>query len=504
MFDLLIEEMNAHLPRQGQAAGLVDEFVAVLNRSNRGNGLGGVPQRRVGDVGAEIASWLEHAPRASMPADVAETVLGEQTVDAMAKRLMLAPATVAAAAGYALLRILALVNAEADGFPEPALMSPVVSPVAVVAPIVAVIPAAAPVATAVPVVPAASEPAPASRQTPAQKSAQKSAQKPEQKSGRWVVPVVLAFGVAGLIWRWTETPPVQTAIVAPAPLPQPAPAPLPLPEPVVAAAPTATRPPRLSLSNNNGVATYGGQVGSEATRITVVTALTQTFAPNRAYGEITVDPAVADPVWLANFGAAVGRFRVGGLHALFDGTTVGIGGPVAGSERDRVIAALTTLFGTSVTVGPLPPGTPDFAADAGRVALGRLTSLGTTYSAQDVAGILNATIITFPSRSSIVPGNDQEILNQAAAKLRTLPAGTKIEVAGYTDNTGSDAGNVTLSRRRAEAVRTLLTHAGVSAKMLTAKGYGAGHPVESNDTEDGRLQNRRIEYHATGYHVPGG
>lgn len=54
-----------------------------------------------------------------------------------------------------------------------------------------------------------------------------------------------------------------------------------------------------------------------------------------------------------------------------------------------------------------------------------------------------------------------------------------------------------LSQQRAELVRGTLIKDGAPEDMLTAKGYGAADPIDSNDTEEGRFHNRRIEYHVT-------
>ena len=75
--------------------------------------------------------------------------------------------------------------------------------------------------------------------------------------------------------------------------------------------------------------------------------------------------------------------------------------------------------------------------------------------------------------------------------------GVSIEVGGHTDSTGSAAGNKTLSDRRANAVMNYLTKAGVPASSITAVGYGQDKPVATNDTADGKRQNRRIEFTVT-------
>src|SRR5258706_5794056 len=67
----------------------------------------------------------------------------------------------------------------------------------------------------------------------------------------------------------------------------------------------------------------------------------------------------------------------------------------------------------------------------------------------------------------------------------------KIEIAGHTDNIGSDAHNLKLSQDRANTIRNYLTGKGIKAIRLTAKGYGATEPVADNSTEEGRQLNRR-------------
>jgi len=68
-----------------------------------------------------------------------------------------------------------------------------------------------------------------------------------------------------------------------------------------------------------------------------------------------------------------------------------------------------------------------------------------------------------------------------------------IEVAGHTDSRGTDAYNMKLSQERAEAVRNYLISKGVAGDRLSAKGYGESQPVASNDTDEGRFENRRVE-----------
>jgi K(+)-stimulated pyrophosphate-energized sodium pump len=68
-----------------------------------------------------------------------------------------------------------------------------------------------------------------------------------------------------------------------------------------------------------------------------------------------------------------------------------------------------------------------------------------------------------------------------------------IEFDCYTDNTGDANANLSLSQARAEAVKAYLVANGIEAGKITAKGYGSENPKVSNDTPEGRAQNRRTE-----------
>jgi len=69
-----------------------------------------------------------------------------------------------------------------------------------------------------------------------------------------------------------------------------------------------------------------------------------------------------------------------------------------------------------------------------------------------------------------------------------------IEIAGHTDADGEDGFNQMLSEKRAQAVADYLVKAGLPASQFTATGYGSTQPVASNDTDEGKAQNRRIDF----------
>jgi len=83
-------------------------------------------------------------------------------------------------------------------------------------------------------------------------------------------------------------------------------------------------------------------------------------------------------------------------------------------------------------------------------------------------------------------------LNKVIGLLQANPK-IKIEISGHTDNTGTPDYNQKLSENRAKTVAKYLISASVNAERVVAKGYGMNNPVASNDTEEGKAQNRRTE-----------
>ena len=84
-------------------------------------------------------------------------------------------------------------------------------------------------------------------------------------------------------------------------------------------------------------------------------------------------------------------------------------------------------------------------------------------------------------------------LNQVIKFMGDNP-NMEVEIAGHTDNVGSDENNLKLSQDRAQAVVNYLTKNSVDQRRLTAKGYGESKPVDSNETDAGKQMNRRVEF----------
>lgn len=82
-------------------------------------------------------------------------------------------------------------------------------------------------------------------------------------------------------------------------------------------------------------------------------------------------------------------------------------------------------------------------------------------------------------------------------KILELNPKVKVEIQGHTDSAGSDAYNQGLSERRAAAVRDYLISKGIKADRLTMRGYGESKPIATNETPEGRAENRRVQIKIT-------
>jgi len=95
------------------------------------------------------------------------------------------------------------------------------------------------------------------------------------------------------------------------------------------------------------------------------------------------------------------------------------------------------------------------------------------------------------NRAEVNPSG-RDILDHAVKVLRDNP-GLRVTVEGHTDSVGSAAYNQKLSERRAQAVKRYLVRQGIDPSRITTEGYGKSRPIASNETEEGRAQNRRAD-----------
>lgn len=138
-------------------------------------------------------------------------------------------------------------------------------------------------------------------------------------------------------------------------------------------------------------------------------------------------------------------------------------------------------------VAPVPP--PVAPAQPANNAL---YGSGTPTEAAQVPRRLVLEGVNFDFDKATLRQEDRDIIDKNAADLKEW-GDIKVEVSGHTDSVGTDRYNMGLSLRRADTVRSYLISKGISADRLVAKGYGESQPIATNDTDEGRFQNRRVE-----------
>ena len=99
----------------------------------------------------------------------------------------------------------------------------------------------------------------------------------------------------------------------------------------------------------------------------------------------------------------------------------------------------------------------------------------------------------FATNKTVILPESEEALSDLADFLRENP-GVSIRITGHTDAVGSDASNMRLSIGRAKAVRANLIMRGIDADRIEFDGKGKTEPIATNETEEGRAQNRRVEF----------
>ncbi len=105
--------------------------------------------------------------------------------------------------------------------------------------------------------------------------------------------------------------------------------------------------------------------------------------------------------------------------------------------------------------------------------------------------------ILFTTNKSAIRQDSIALLDSLAdiiSSCKDVVTDRGIQVSGHTDDVGNDTYNQSLSQRRAEAVREYFIKKGIDGNLIKSVGYGESKPITSNDSEEGRSQNRRITF----------
>jgi outer membrane protein OmpA-like peptidoglycan-associated protein len=175
-----------------------------------------------------------------------------------------------------------------------------------------------------------------------------------------------------------------------------------------------------------------------------------------------------------------------GMGAGIGAVTGGIIGAIAGDNRNAILLGMG--------IGALAGGGVGYYMDKQEEKLRmQLQATGVSVTRNGDNIILNMPgNITFATDSSNISADFYSVLDSVALVINEFEK-TYIDIYGYTDSTGSEAYNQTLSEKRASSVARYLESQQVVSQRIVTSGKGESNPVASNDTPEGRSLNRRVE-----------
>ena len=167
-------------------------------------------------------------------------------------------------------------------------------------------------------------------------------------------------------------------------------------------------------------------------------------------------------------GNNIGKGGNGAMGAVLGGVIGGVAGGVIGNKMDKQAREIETAL----------PG-----AQVERVGEG-------------IKLVLGENSVRFDTNKSTLTTTAKANLDKLVSVFNQYPD-TNIQIYGYTDSTGSPEYNLTLSEQRATSVKTYLVGKGIISSRFTTTGLGIADPIATNDTPEGRSQNRRVEFAIT-------
>jgi len=240
----------------------------------------------------------------------------------------------------------------------------------------------------------------------------------------------------------------------------------------------------LSLLRNGNDLTLTGVLPTEAAKTSFLNAVKGVFGPSvNVIDNLTVRDGVSIPD-LSGLGAALKPdVDIPDFAWKVDGDTITLTGTAPSEDvKAAAEAAAKTAW-------------PDAKIDNQIIVAGATPAAPAPNRCADVQADINdllKTPINFATDGFAVADSSQGQLTQIAQKIKDCPD-ARVAVKGFTDNTGNDAINQPLSENRAKAVADFLVSQGIAAGNVTSQGFGSANPVASNDTPEGKAQNRRVE-----------
>jgi OmpA-OmpF porin, OOP family len=297
----------------------------------------------------------------------------------------------------------------------------------------------------------------------------------------WVIGIILAI-VLLILWLTGRGPnqagccSVDLGAAAPAVIAATEPEVVepPAPADVIPATPIVTAG-LFAAKQMDGKVILTGVVADEAARAQAVDLAKQSFGVDRVVDQLTIDSKTAAYGWFATLG---GVFKwqktLPDAGFEFDNNRLVLTGTVTSdAEKTARGDQAKQYFG------------PDVSID-NQIKVVAIAVAGDTVTCGDRIAVA----INFATGSSTLNREAKAVLDQVFECVKD----GRYEISGHTDNTGGAAANQKLSMARAESTKAYLVQKGASEADLNAAGYGPDKPIASNDSTEGKAQNRRIEF----------
>lgn len=467
MFENIIEQATDLVGDRKKASQLVGMLVALIFNEKRGGAAGFIQAFRNANLGHLIASWLGNNVKTPLSSHQVESVLGPALLGSMASRLALTQTTTLEATTKILPEVVAALahNGQMpNGSLVPESLRGLVDGIGDFVGTLGqwgwggVAAGSAAVAGGIRVV---------------DRTALNLSPPPRKRSSGvlfWLLLLAAFIGALLLYLGYSREPRPTAQLETRAPVP------------AVAA---EQGKPRFALENLDGKVVVNGQLAGEPEKLRLMDALRATFGAGNVTGDITVDTKTAPARWMDKLIALLPELKRTGIKLGFDGDKLQL--DTSALPEDQRFALSQKLRA-------------DFAglqiSGLWDKAMAALSMLKAGFTPDDLVKALNLSTIYFETGSSTITADSMETLVKAADAIKVASVGTRIEIGGHTDNSGDAAINMTVSQQRADAVKARLVELGVAAGALDARGFGQDKPIADNATEEGRAQNRRIEFTA--------
>ena len=261
--------------------------------------------------------------------------------------------------------------------------------------------------------------------------------------------------------------------------------------------------PELSIQQQDGAVVLGGRLASQASIDAVVNAAKATFGNDKVTNELILSAQVKTADWLdattrlmpSLVSMESAQLKISDSDSLLTAEVQSHG------ERLMLVYEAKKLLGSDLDTEVAVAGSATTAtvqqdtADPKIVVAHEDPALEACQSRIDAR--LKGKKVLFASNTAELQVTSYSILDEIISELEQcddVVSENKLIIAGHTDNSGDETYNLALSQKRADAVKTYIVNANTDIGLISSIGYGENQPVESNDTVEGRSQNRRIEF----------